>query len=86
MRCPRCGMELVRGEPKEYETLSEHVSNPNQEEYPLRATYACPAGCGNNTFWDPDGAEYGRNFPGLGSARDSFAEASDARVAAEMAK
>ena len=60
MRWPKCKTTLVRGELKEYETLLEHVSNPNQEKFPLRDTYTCPNKCfGNEQFFGYKGASYG---------------------------
>lgn len=57
MRCSICKTELVRGEDKVYETLEDHVSDPNQEDLPLRATYVCPnMVCDHgDSFWGPDG-------------------------------
>jgi len=42
MRCPKCKAELVSGKQKKYETLAEHVSNPNATDYPTRETWICP--------------------------------------------
>ena len=42
MRCPKCRSELVLGEQRKYETLNDHVSNPNAADYPLRRTFVCP--------------------------------------------
>lgn len=41
MKCPKCKTKLIEGEQKQYETLDEHVFNPNKEDYPLRPTYIC---------------------------------------------
>jgi len=60
MRCPKCKATLVKGELKEYETLVEHVSNPNQGKFPLRDTHTCPNKCfGNEQFFGYEGASYG---------------------------
>lgn len=40
--CPCCGVKLIKGEARRFETLDEHVSDPNKEEYPLRDTWMCP--------------------------------------------
>lgn len=42
--CPVCGEKLQDGEPKCYETLMEHVSDPNDEDLPLRPTCVCVNG------------------------------------------
>ena len=41
-KCSVCNEFLVPGEKQEFETLDEHVSDPNKEEYPLRDTWVCP--------------------------------------------
>ena len=64
MQCPACHAELVPGDPEKYQTLNEHVSDPNGE-CPPRATCRCPkattgdAFCPMIGFWDPDGDYYG---------------------------
>jgi len=40
-RCPLCKKPLLAGKMKRYETLIEHVMNPNQEEHPERPTLVC---------------------------------------------
>jgi len=40
MRCPICGSELVEGMGRRYETLEEHVSDPNGTPS-LKPTYVC---------------------------------------------
>ena len=68
MKCPICKSILYQDEWKEYETLLEHVSDPNIEKYPLRPTYKCPNpvciafGIG---YWGIMGGHYGGNcfFP-----------------------
>ena len=63
MLCPKCKAELVRGENRVFETLDEHVSNPNQESYPKRPTWVCKFSycpCSKeDMFWDEIGALYG---------------------------
>ena len=39
--CPLCGRPLSWGIRRPYETLDDHVSNPNMEAYPLRPTLVC---------------------------------------------
>ncbi len=60
MKCPRCKVELVPGEPQEYQNTAEHVMDPNRESYPLRAGWVCPAsGCPlAGGFWDHYGEHY----------------------------
>lgn len=38
--CPLCGKRLAYGEPRKYETLTEHCSDPNGD-YPERPTVVC---------------------------------------------
>lgn len=63
MFCPKCHEKLVEGEPRKFETLSEHVSNPNMESYPLRITYVCKnpnCECSkDDVFWNETGDYYG---------------------------
>jgi len=58
MRCPVC-LERLKKLPKgvRYETLSQHVSNPNATP-PLRPAYRCPNGC-HKGIYGYDGALYG---------------------------
>lgn len=55
--CPRCKNPLSKGKSKRYETLSEHVLNPNKYLYykpPLRPTLKCNNGCyPRRHFFDP---------------------------------
>jgi len=63
MKCPACYTKLVAGKPELYQTLNEHVADPNGE-CPPRPTYRCPgatwrrAYCPMVGFWDPDGDYY----------------------------
>lgn len=60
MRCPKCKTTLIKDEPREYETLLEHVSDPNQEKFPLRPIYVCPNKCfGERQFFGIYGSSYG---------------------------
>ena len=59
MKCPFCGKMLVPGERKEFETILDHVFNPNAESYPLRPTWICDCEYSIDSFWDEDGHRYG---------------------------
>jgi hypothetical protein len=61
MKCPKCKSELVFGKREIYETLVEHVSNPNDENLPLRWTYVCPNKCYDG-FYDDYGAYYSYTY------------------------
>ena len=61
MQCPKCKSELIKGEPKVYETILEHVSDPNNENLPKRATWECPTSCVKG-FWNRYGDYYGPDF------------------------
>jgi hypothetical protein len=64
MRCPKCKVTLVDGGKRKYETLSEHVEDPNKEDYPLRDSYICPNQCfGKDSFFNYEGAIYDVKFP-----------------------
>jgi len=58
LRCPICTIEMINGEPKRYETLDDHVCNPNGH-LPERETYVCKnTGCDafrDQLFWDYEG-------------------------------
>jgi len=56
MKCPYCKKKLVAGSLKRYETLGEHVMNPNQEYHPPRKTFICS--CTPSIFWDSFGDCY----------------------------
>jgi hypothetical protein len=58
MKCPFCKRELVRGENRRYETLCDHVSNPNMTTHPLRPTFVCSCELSQYTFWDEWGDYY----------------------------
>jgi hypothetical protein len=58
MKCPKCRKTLILTESRVYETLVEHVCDPNGESLP-RPTYVCPRGCfGDDAFWGIDGEIY----------------------------
>ena len=57
MNCPFCKKPLIEGKLREFETTSDHVSNPNAEHYPMRKTFECS--CTPKGFWDDYGSFYG---------------------------
>ena len=61
--CPACKSKVIITGERKFETLSEHVSDPNMENYPLRDAYQCSdENCmtrKNNIFWDYMGDRYG---------------------------
>lgn len=66
MNCPACRTELTPGEARQYETLLEHVTDPNGEAE-ARPTLECPnQGCPahqDGVFWAQDGeGPYRSNF------------------------
>jgi len=84
--CPFCGKELILGEQRKYETLADHVCDPNREDYPLRNTYVCTCGDALNSFWDEWGAFYSSTFKygeQITSAINSGARECDERHAKE---
>ncbi len=67
MNCPYCNSKLLEGPQWQYETLLDHVSDPNQEDLPMRTTWVCKqAFCQDSyhRFWDIDGYSYsfGKNM------------------------
>lgn len=61
MKCPVCEKILIPGKKERYETLCDHVSDPNKEDYPERNTYVCPNEYCifyENAFWDDMGDLY----------------------------
>lgn len=65
--CPQCNTKLIRSEDREYETLDDHVSNPNQDFFIIRPTWKCPnSKCINNNtkehFFGIDGGRYGGTY------------------------
>lgn len=63
MHCPNCHNKLADGEPRKFETLSDHVCDPNRLNYPLRPTFICTnPECfisSTDVFWDESGDLYG---------------------------
>ena len=62
MACPFCGKELTKGEKKRYETLIDHVDDPNRENYPLRDTWVCNCEKSKDGFWDMFGDYYSKHY------------------------
>lgn len=62
LRCPFCHKELVRGKQCKFETLSDHVSDPNMEDYPLRDTFICTCKESKDSFWDVSGDFYTKAY------------------------
>lgn len=62
MSCSFCKTILQSGPEQKYETLLDHVEDPNAEDYPLRETWICPnEGCiihKSNSFFDSYGDLY----------------------------
>ena len=73
MRCPFCGRILENGPCREYETLLDHVSDPNAEAYPLRPTSVCDCPQAEGKFWDEYGDSYGSGSKdAIGSSAHRF--------------
>lgn len=60
--CPFCHKKLVRGEQCRFETLLEHLLDPDREDYPLRDTFVCSCDESKGSFWDDWGCFYNGNF------------------------
>ena len=74
MRCPFCGNDLrLSTIPKRYETLMEHVVDPNMI-HPLRYPYVCS--CTPVVFWDGMGGGYGTRHAAL----DSYSKFQETRA------
>lgn len=57
--CPNCEMLLEQGKWERYETLVDHVSDPNQTDFDFRPTWRCSRKCyGRLAFWDMYGDAY----------------------------
>ncbi len=79
MNCPICGNELVQGDEKQYENLSDHVSDPNNDYgRPLRPTYTCvEEDCpldDNLLWWDEMGDLYIENYDLYHNVQDRLKE------------
>lgn len=60
MKCPICFTDLSIGEKQKYETLSDHVCDPNGD-LPYRITFVCEnktCKLHQNSFWDSEGEFY----------------------------
>ena len=64
MKCPFCKSDLIDGELKRYETITEHCFDPNKSEYPLRPTFICSGNCSlsKNSFWADGGSFYSSKY------------------------
>jgi hypothetical protein len=62
LKCPYCKKELIKGEQKRYETLGEHVFNPNMREHPLRDTFVCTCEKSQGMYWDDWGDYYSKKY------------------------
>jgi hypothetical protein len=60
--CPFCKKELRSGEMKRYETLVDHVSDPNMETHPPRPTLVCECEAAKGSFWDEWGDCYTKEY------------------------
>lgn len=58
MKCPKCSSELVKGEERVFQTLSEHVSYHNNYDLPKRTTWVCSCMYFDG-YWDDYGDYYG---------------------------
>ncbi|MFW5847815.1 MAG: hypothetical protein ACOCVF_02765 [bacterium] len=62
-KCPACKSKMIMAGQCEYETLGDHVFDPNKESYPPRDYYICSdEKCFTreyNIFWDYMGDRYG---------------------------
>lgn len=89
MNCPKCHKRLVQGKDREFETLTDHICEPNREHYPLRPTFICnnpqcPASK-EDLFWDEWGALYGYSRKlefdnNINSAYPSFERKTDIEI------
>lgn len=88
MHCPKCRTLLIKGKDREFETLSDHVCDPNKEHYPLRPTWICnnvKCECSeDDIFWEEMGDYYGNckiKFDNdLHSAYPSFSRKMDIEI------
>lgn len=71
LKCPFCKQVLTVGEKQRYETLIDHVCNPNRENYPLRETFVCTCQESNYGFWDDWGDWYCREYRGYRGTKRS---------------
>lgn len=80
MLCPFCKQPLVVGEQRRYETLCDHVDDPNRTDYPLRNTYECSCKKSKDTFWDIYGDYYSKHYSAGTEAINSIAYESANRI------
>jgi hypothetical protein len=77
MKCPKCYVKLSEGKQQEFETLCDHVCDPNNEEgLPKRPTFICTNEkciCSKiEIFWDEDGNIYGSTRKAFSFDRDEI--------------
>ena len=70
MKCPRCEKKLVADKKRVFDTLIEHVCDPNYVA-PPRMTFVCPDKCGGS-FYNHDGEGYAHDKE-FYAAKDSCA-------------
>jgi len=59
MKCPVCKAELVRAGESAYETLSEHVCDPNNTDRTKKPRFKCPNRCyPRRVFFGIEGGVY----------------------------
>jgi hypothetical protein len=62
-KCPLCKAKIIKGKEQVYETLCDHVCDPNNDNLPKRVTYICSdENCKtrqHDCFWDDSGDLYG---------------------------
>jgi hypothetical protein len=92
MYCPKCNESLCNGEKQMFETLYEHVENPDRRDFPLRNTWVCTndkciaSKDPSNIFWDESGDFYGSytdlglHYNDITSAYPSFARKQDIEI------
>lgn len=79
MKCPFCKRPLVPGPLKAYETLVDHVDEPNRRDYPLRPTYICGCLLSEGAFWDEMGDyySYSSNLEHYHALKETFGDPLD---------
>ena len=65
MKCPFCTRELIQGEDRAYETLVEHIFDPNNE-YGIgeRISFECNCSLSRNCFWGYNGELFANTLDG----------------------
>ena len=51
LKCPKCGTRLIIKGYSQYETLCEHVMDPNAENLPLKPRFKCLKRCYPRKYW-----------------------------------